>query len=352
MPTRFRLIAVALAAAALLVPAVPAQAQSKEKPELTVMSRNLYLGADLIPLAAAPDRAAFEQAATQRWQIVQATNFPVRAKALAAEVRREKPDVIGIQEAAIWRRGPDGVKDGSATPATTVVYDLLKTFQKELKARGQRYRVVKTQNEFDFEAPTSLGYDIRLTQQDAILVRSGVRARNAKSRNYKDALTIPTQVGPAKILRGWVSADVTVDGERFRFVNTHLEAYSGGISGSQAKELLSRTGPTRTKLPVVLTGDLNSAPNDPAPGRDAYRAVTGGGFTDIMKRLKKTANTCCQDERLDNPQSKLTRRIDFIMTKGKFRALSGDVLGESPSDRVSGLWPSDHAGVVATLRFP
>jgi hypothetical protein len=27
-------------------------------------------------------------------------------------------------------------------------------------------------------------------------------------------------------------------------------------------------------------------------------------------------------------------------------------VGDEPQDRIGGLWPSDHAGVVATLRLP
>ena len=73
---------VALSALAVL----PAAASAK-KQDLRVMARNVYLGADLIPLASAPDRAAFEQAAAQRFQMVQTNDFPRRAKALAAEIK-------------------------------------------------------------------------------------------------------------------------------------------------------------------------------------------------------------------------------------------------------------------------
>ena len=34
---------------------------------------------------------------------VLATNFPVRARALAAEVDRAQPDVLGLQEVTLWR---------------------------------------------------------------------------------------------------------------------------------------------------------------------------------------------------------------------------------------------------------
>jgi endonuclease/exonuclease/phosphatase family metal-dependent hydrolase len=347
---RARRLAAALAAAAVLAPVAAAPADAAG-PKVTVMSRNLYLGADIIPLAAAQTREAFEQAAAQRWQTVQATNFPQRAKEIAAEIKAKRPDVIGIQEGALWRRSPDGVKDGAATPATIVVYDFLATLQKELKARGLRYRVVKKQNELDIEAPTALGYDIRLTQQDAILAKSGVKVRNAKSRNYAAALTVPTQIGAVRILRGWLSVDATIRGETFRFVDTHLEAYSGGVSGAQAKELLSKKGPTRTRMPVVLVGDLNSDPTDPAPGSDAYKAIARS-FTDVLKRARRTGATCCQAEDLRNPTSMLNQRIDFILTKPRLRILAAALFGNRPANRISGLWPSDHAGLDATLRLP
>ena len=119
--------------------ALPAAASAKAQ-DLKVMTRNVYLGADLIPLATAPDQAAFEQAAAQRFQTVLTNDFPTRAKALAAEIRKAKPDLIGVQEAAIWRRGADGVKDGSATPATQVIYDSTKELLKALKAAGSPYQ--------------------------------------------------------------------------------------------------------------------------------------------------------------------------------------------------------------------
>ncbi|MFA9269680.1 MAG: hypothetical protein ACEQSX_02835, partial [Baekduiaceae bacterium] len=67
------LAAVAVATAALALPASAGAASSSSKAELTVMSRNLYLGADLIPLASAADLPAFEQTAANVWRNVQAT---------------------------------------------------------------------------------------------------------------------------------------------------------------------------------------------------------------------------------------------------------------------------------------
>ena len=133
-----RAAALAVAAASLLV-VLPASASAKPQ-DLKVMVRNVYLGADLIPLAGDKPRDEFERAAASRYQTVLSNDFATRAKALAAEIRAQKPDLIGVQEAAIWRTGP---KDGNATKANDVAYDSTEVLLKELANRGTRYRVVR-----------------------------------------------------------------------------------------------------------------------------------------------------------------------------------------------------------------
>ena len=344
-----RAAAIALGAAVLGAPAATQAATPKA--DVKVMSRNLYLGADLIPLATATDRADFEQKASGVWNTVQQTNFPLRAKALAKELAKTRPDLVGLQEAAIWRKGADGVKDGAATPATEVVYDFTKTLIAEAKRAGVTYRVVVVQDEFDFEAPISDGYDIRLTQQDAILVRKGSKVKIGKkyAGRYTDNFVVQTQVGEANSRRGWVATDATILGKKFRFVNTHLEAYGGDIRASQANELLGPTGPlTSKKRKTILVGDLNSDPRDEAADAAAYKAVTAAGFRDIYPNLVPTSG---QNELVNNPVSELARHIDLILVRPKMKVLSKQIVGNKASDRIQGLWPSDHAGVVAKLRI-
>jgi len=46
----------------------------------------------------------------------------------------------------------------------------------------------------------------------------------------------------------------------------------------------------------------------------------------------------------------MSHRIDLVQFRGPFTVEDVQVVGASPADRVPlGLWPSDHAGVVATL---
>lgn len=345
-PLRRRATALALGIAVLGAPAV---AQAAPKADVTVMSRNLYLGADLIPLAIASDRADFEQKASKVWQTVQATNFPLRAKALAKELKQTKPDLVGLQEAAVWRTDAD--KDGSETPATEVVYDFTQILIDEAAKRGVKYEVVVIQDEFDFEAPVSDGFDVRLTQQDAILVRKGskVKLGSTYAGRYSESFKVPTQVGLADSRRGWVAVDATLRGKKFRFVNTHLEAYGGEIRDAQAVELMGADGPVAdAKRNAILVGDLNSDPRDEPADAAAYLTIADAGFLDVFKKRPATSG---QNETVDNAVSEAKRHIDHILVRPKMKVLRTKVVGHKPGHRIGGLWPSDHAGVVARLRI-
>ena len=113
-----RRVGAALLCACAIIPlAAPAPAPAAKKRDGKVMSRTIYLGADLIPLAAEQTQDGFERAAAERYQTVLNNDFQTRAKGIASEIQKYKPDLVALQEAARWLRGPDGVKDGRTTPA-------------------------------------------------------------------------------------------------------------------------------------------------------------------------------------------------------------------------------------------
>ncbi len=71
-----------------------------------VMTRNLYLGADLAP---AIEPAARQQLVAANGEILEeviANDFPTRAEGLADEILQTKPDLVGLQEVALWRTTP------------------------------------------------------------------------------------------------------------------------------------------------------------------------------------------------------------------------------------------------------
>jgi Endonuclease/Exonuclease/phosphatase family len=333
--------------------AVAPAAASAKKQDLKVMTRNVYLGADLIPLAGTKTQAQFEQDAASRFQTVLNNNFPARAKSLAAEIKKAKPDLIGVQEATTWRRGPGGVKDGSTTPATQVVYDSATELLRALKKAGAPYKQVVQRPWFDFEAPTALGYDVRITQRDVILVRKGSKVKVTKrfKGGFRETLKVPTQAGTADEKRGWVGVDGKLAKHRFRFVSTHLEAYSPAVADQQMQELLKKSGPLGSKKRhSILVGDFNSAPganaNDRGTARDAnayYSAIDAGFRNPLPKR-----STCCFGEDLHSTADHLETWIDHVLVRPKIKAVKSGIVG---TRQVGGLYPSDHAGITATLRL-
>jgi endonuclease/exonuclease/phosphatase family metal-dependent hydrolase len=353
-------LACALILALVLAPTAAAEAAQRKKPvDVTVMTRNIYLGGNIFgPLAAGNDRVEFERLAGVLWDEVRSTDFVgTRAALLAREIKRTKPDLVGLQEVAVWRRGPDGVKDGATTPATQVVYDFLKTFRRRLASQGLRYAVAVKQREANIETSIDAGYDVRLTMYDVILVkkRKGLRVVRRLKDNYEADIGVPTPVGPILSRRGWTAVDVRFKGKRLRFVNTHLEA-AGETDPreAQARELIAPGGPLRGKRQYIVVGDFNSDPNGTESPSGAFDILSGFGLVDTWPRRLGPGFSCCLADSgaRDTNADSFDHRIDLILAKPKLRAIRGQVVGDEVGDRApNGLWPSDHAGVVTRLRL-
>ena len=243
---------------------------------VNTMTRNLYLGADLAPAIGAPSLDAFVAATGQILREVSANDFPTRAKGLAQEILTEKPDLVGLQEVALWRTGPPSLAPvlSGEPSATTVRYDYLQLLLDQLNKGPDRYEVVAVQNEFDLEAPgdengvpgdgpaeqgiPNAEINGRLTMRDVILARrgAGVQTANTQSGNFKVLLPVPILGQPLIVKRGWTATDAKVRGSGwFRFVNTHLEAFDPAalvpsIRSLQAGELVAPGGPATGTLPV------------------------------------------------------------------------------------------------------
>jgi endonuclease/exonuclease/phosphatase family metal-dependent hydrolase len=175
---------------------------------------------------------------------------------------------------------------------------------------------------------------------------------NPESHNFTATLVIPSAIpGPSfRVPRGWSAVEVKVRGKTVRFVNTHLEAFSVAVRNQQARELT--TALAGSAPPVVLAGDLNSAPDDSA---GAYGTFAAAGYVDAWVVVHGPAGgfTAGQSELLDNVPFKLNHRVDYVLYQPRgVEAVAAEVIGKELEDRTAaGLWPSDHAGVVATLHL-
>jgi len=331
-----------------------AQAGDRDGRAVTVMTRNVYIGTDLDPIFAASSLAALRLATATAFGNVQATNFPARAQALAGEIATAQPDLVGLQEVELIRTGP---VDHPA-PATNVHEsgDYLALLLDALEARGLDYAPVAINVNADVEVP-SLRLDVRVTDRDVILARGRTlrKVKQVQEQNFATNLTLPTLGGPITIVRGWSAVDVKLRGRRMRFLNTHLEPSSAAVQVAQANELLA--GPADTRLPLIMVGDFNSRAD--GTGTPTYANLLAAGFTDAWSQAEPGAAglTCCHASNLLDPVPTLDRRIDLVLLRRGHNdrglgAKRAEVVGNQPGDRLVplGLWPSDHAGVVATLR--
>lgn len=366
-------------AALLLAPS--ALAAQPEEGEVTVMTRNVYLGADLTPAIAAPDLPSLVTAAGLIYQQVNYTDFPQRAKLIAKEIKKEKPDIVGLQEVATWFEDVDPpTTDGDATPATDVAYDFRAEIEKQLKKQKAKYAVVRAQRQFDAEIPTFSG-DRRLLMRDLMLVRKGVDAsvKFEESKNFDNVLTVSTAGGPLPVNRGWIYGEANVRGTEFRVVNTHLEAFDPDVREDQAEELVADGGPADADvagMPVVLLGDLNTddeivetlgdTPQHQAD-EEPYAVLTTAGFEERSvdgPDLVGDEFACCfNDPDIDDPDAyangEWDHNVDHIMVSDSaIDLVTSSVTGNSAlvdSDALATpheLWASDHGGVVSTLQFP
>lgn len=359
-----RPLAALAALASLVLTAAPvAAATAPGAAERTeVGTYNLFLGGDIGTLLA-PDidsAGEFVAAADALWQEVVTSDFPSRAQALADLLAEEQPDVVGLQEVALWTSVP--LAPGVPAPD----YDFLAVLLAELAERGTPYEVVVANQNFSSAAlPSPLpgfiplpasGVAVQYVDRDVILARADLpddelQVLDTDSGTFEAAVMVPVPFLGTEItvLRGWTSADLLLHGEPVRFVNTHLEAFSAQVREAQAAELAALLD--GSPYPVVLVGDLN---DDPGTGAVAV-LQEALGLADAWRGSAPRGYTAGQDDfTAATPQ--YDRRIDYVLyevdRRPRLHATQVEVIGEEVDDRSDqGLWPSDHAGVLATLHL-
>lgn len=370
------LAALALALGAIAGPATTATAAKSQPPgasraadparTATVMTRNLYLGADLGPVVRALTGNNPQQivlAATDTWEQVVASHPEERMGAVADEIVAEKPHAVGLQEVTRWTTydyDPTIANPYEAASNPSLAYDFLDLLLAELAERGVTYREVSGATATNFTSPPIAilpgNRAVSLQDRDVIIVRDGVKATNAQSGNFEAILGPPDFPVPAD--RGWGSADLRTKLATFRFVNSHTEAFSPEeLRVAEVLELLAeqeRITEESGALPTVYAGDYNSQP----PTAAAYLTLLGAGLHDLWTQANPGATaaqgaTCCQDADLRNQASDLTTRIDLLLGTEGVRARSAERTGDEPVTLPDGVrWASDHAGVVADVVIP
>jgi endonuclease/exonuclease/phosphatase family metal-dependent hydrolase len=340
-------------ATVLAIPTLLAQSAAG-KGTVKVMTYNLNEGSDFVEVLSAQTFPEFVQAVQTTLNQVDTSNPPLRMQAIAHQIAIAQPDLVGMQEVSTWLVGDP------STPA--VRYDMLRELMSALKAQGQNYKVVVVVPEFLLAGPLSgdLSNWLFVQDTDVMLARSDkgdMQISNVQFGNYNTLLSLPTVAGPVTITRGWGSADVALQHQQFRFIVTHVENYIAQAPGTlfiqeaQAKELAD--GPAyEMKMPVIIAGDFNADALGNDPSIATHQEMLSFGFSDAWG-ARYPNDPAPTWPLLDSSPTSSTafQRIDYIWALGDVRPLNLSLVGTVPHDKVSGLWPSDHAGVRATLQL-
>src|ERR687897_487338 len=180
---RWRIAAGGLTAAGMVAVSslVPGVASGAPRPVSAVNTDvggyNGHLGADLTPLFGATSLPHLIARAGAIYAEMERTDFPQRAEAIAELVAEEKPDVLGLNEVALWETAPWALVQTPAGPlpvATgpyTPSFDFEQILLDALAAEGEPYTVVASNSNFTSAAipiaiPISPTLAARFTDHD------------------------------------------------------------------------------------------------------------------------------------------------------------------------------------------
>ena len=378
--------------------------------QLTVASRNLYLGADVgVALQLIPN---FPAAAQFMWEQVVATDFTKRAPVLAQEIIDSNVDVVGLQEATHW------YCKKNLWSKKVIVFDFTRDFLKATRDLGHEY-VLASHEGID---ALNIGYSIPAIPYltlvkdpkrfqplfgsdsaacgfeigDAIAVKKELAEKvlHVGNSEYEASYSIVPKL--MTIYRGYTWIDLNFHGKKTRIVSTHLESLwdKNKVPNAtlQAEQLINDLN--ETEMPLIVIGDFNSDPRDPRPdvksnpggqpeasdtckaqvksptiesaidSCNAYWKMRHAGFNDAgpdpLNPVNFTwgMNALLTGPDLSRKQAALelgnkqgfTDRLDYVFLKNGARAVNAALIGNhSPQGE---LWATDHAGLVVKVEIP
>jgi endonuclease/exonuclease/phosphatase family metal-dependent hydrolase len=336
-------------------------AKPEANPKVTIMTQNMDDGTDqtyiIAVLTGQIPGFPLESAVDLTFAELQASDFAGRAGLLAEQIADRKPELVALQEVALWRFGP------TPDTATTVLYDNLELLLLALTNLGVPYDVVAVNRLSDLAlSGDQIGGALRFTDRNAVLVRSDLRLpsfhlSNVHARTFDAAFPFEGLT----ITAGWISADVHMGNRKFRFVTTHLESPIAGVPEAtdvqiaQAQELIHEL--RNLTIPVVICGDFNSDANHAGGVEDTPTVdlIQAAGYADSW-RVHHGADTgqtwpLFLEDQFPAPPffapSEPFERIDLFFSKDMVVVGSDLVVIPAPGTPP---FASDHAGVIAVYR--
>jgi len=335
----------------------PNDNEPKEYDTLSVMSYNLYFGANIFPLllSESVDDLA-ENTLPIYKEILEANDFNDRGKKIAEMIAENDIDIVCLQEVAkFYSQEKSDYIDSNVTPNADILeIDYLDVIMSNLNALGKDYVLISYTNNSDEEFPSTFDninyFDIRMVEGDAIIAKSSLNIVAENSLRYTDNIRFSLPAFPIDTISLYKSVTYAqIYG--VTLANTHLEIGLGDTQERQADELLDLFSDRDN---VILAGDFNSGPQESGGFEtpsyenilleylDTYEEINPGG----------ELYTCCQDS-LNQVENSATSRIDIVFYKGnRLKVLDFYPLGNTIESKTDGgRWASDHIAVVSVIQI-
>ena len=299
------------------------------------MVRNVYLGADLIPLAAAPDRADVR---AERGRALPdrrcATTSPRAPRRSPPRSAAHKPDLVALQEAAIWRDAARRTarRRRPTTSSTTRPRSCSRSWRRSACGTGSSAAATGSTS----RRPTAPSQDVRLTQRDVIIARRGSKVKLGRTfaGGFTRALRpADRQSASAQQLRGWVGVDGTLAKRKFRFVDDAPRGLQPGHRRASRWSRCSRPAARSRRRSASRSSSATSTPprrgnaNDRGTSRDAsaYYAAIDAGF---RNPLPKRRDVLLRRGPARHDATRLETWIDHIVVRPRIRALRSGIVGD------------------------
>jgi endonuclease/exonuclease/phosphatase family metal-dependent hydrolase len=129
-------------------------------------------------------------------------------------------------------------------------------------------------------------------------------------------------------------------GKTFHFYNTHLDHESAEARKKGTALILSRIAQRKPAGPVMLTGDLNAAADNPL-----HAEIKSAGFVDVWQTLNADVPPAESGTAHGFSGATDRARIDYIYASPDWKPVAAEIVRSSKN----GNYPSDHFPVRATL---
>ncbi|WP_431047677.1 endonuclease/exonuclease/phosphatase family protein [Streptomyces sp. P1-3] len=285
-----------------------------------------------------------------------------RREAIAAVLRDVRPDVIGLQE--VWARGDENLAEWLVRRVSRDLGgDWAWTWAASKAPDRWRNRIADATAETTVTAVTAVMTGTAGTTRTADTADSAEVGNAVLSRwpiVDRAVLTLPT-AGTEDEGRLALYAGIDAPGARVPFFTAHLNPalHESAARCAQVAALARFVADHRggTDFPPVVTGDFNARPDSDEirlfGGHRTAPAVPGQVLVDAWEYADPAAPAATWDRA--NPHVAETfepsARIDYVHVglpgpDGLGRVHAVRRVGDAP---VAGVWPSDHAAVVAEL---